>query len=46
MQSPNQLIPQNWAKKYFTIFAGQSLSIFGSGLVQFALVWYLTKQTG
>lgn len=46
MQNPNQLVPQKWAKKYFTIFAGQSLSIFGSGLVQFALVWYLTQQTG
>ncbi len=46
MKKPNQPVPPNWAKKYFTIFAGQSLSIFGSGLVQFALVWYLTQQTG
>jgi len=46
MQNLNQTIPKNWAKKYYTIFAGQSISIFGSGLVQFALVWYLTKQTG
>jgi len=35
-----------WARKYFTIFAGQAASLFGSGLVQFALVWYLTQQTG
>jgi MFS transporter, DHA3 family, macrolide efflux protein len=39
-------IPKNWAKKYYTIFAGQAFSIFGSGLVQFALVWYLTQKTG
>ncbi len=36
----------NWKPKFFTIFAGQSLSLFGSSLVQFALVWYLTQQTG
>ena len=36
----------NWKPKFFTIFAGQSLSLFGSSLVQFALVWYLTRQTG
>ncbi len=46
MQNSNPLIPRNWAKKYFTIFAGQSVSLFGSGLVQFALVWYLTQKTG
>ena len=36
----------NWKPKFFAIFAGQSLSLFGSALVQFALVWYLTRQTG
>ncbi|MEI7847620.1 MAG: MFS transporter, partial [Chloroflexota bacterium] len=36
----------NWKARFFTIFAGQSLSLFGSSLVQFALVWYLTRQTG
>ncbi len=35
-----------WKGKFFTIFAGQALSLFGSALVQFALVWYLTRQTG
>jgi MFS transporter, DHA3 family, macrolide efflux protein len=35
-----------WAKKFYTIFAGQAFSILGSGLVQFALVWYLTQKTG
>lgn len=35
-----------WKPKFFTIFAGQALSLFGSSLVQFALVWYLTRQTG
>jgi DHA3 family macrolide efflux protein-like MFS transporter len=36
----------NWKPRFFTIFAGQSFSLFGSALVQFALVWYLTQQTG
>ncbi len=36
----------NWKGKFFTIFAGQAFSLFGSALVQFALVWYLTQQTG
>ena len=46
MENSNHPPSSNWARKYFTIFAGQAASIFGSGLVQFALVWYLTKQTG
>jgi DHA3 family macrolide efflux protein-like MFS transporter len=37
---------KNWQAPFFTIFAGQSLSLFGSSLVQFALVWYITRQTG
>lgn len=37
---------KNWKAPFFTIFAGQALSLFGSSLVQFALVWYITRQTG
>jgi MFS transporter, DHA3 family, macrolide efflux protein len=36
----------HWKPKFFTIFSGQALSLFGSSLVQFALVWYLTQKTG
>lgn len=46
MKNPEYSIPEKWASRYYTIFAGQALSIFGSGLVQFALVWYLTQKTG
>lgn len=35
-----------WKKTFFLIWSGQAFSLFGSELVQFALVWYLTKQTG
>jgi len=35
-----------WKRTFFTIWGGQALSILGSQLVQFALIWYLTIQTG
>lgn len=37
---------QPWKTRFFTIWGGQALSILGSQLVQFALIWYLTVQTG
>ena len=46
MQNPEQPVPQNWATRFFTIFTGQTISLFGSSLVQFALIWYLTQKTG
>jgi DHA3 family macrolide efflux protein-like MFS transporter len=33
-------------KPFFTIWVGQAFSLLGSQLVQFAIVWYLTKTTG
>lgn len=36
----------NWRKPFFTIWVGQAFSLLGSSLVQFALIWYLTEQTG
>lgn len=35
-----------WKARFFTIWGGQALSLLGSQLVQFALIWYLTIQTG
>ena len=35
-----------WQKTYFFIWSGQAFSLLGSELVQFTLVWYLTKLTG
>ncbi|MEA3440955.1 MAG: MFS transporter [Chloroflexota bacterium] len=37
---------KNWAAPFFTIWTGQAFSLFGSRLVQFALIWWLTKTTG
>ena len=39
-------LPENWAPRFFTIWTGQAFSLFGSQLVQFALIWWLTQQTG
>ncbi len=38
--------PSNWTVPFFTIWTGQTFSLVGSGLVQFALVWWLTQTTG
>lgn len=39
-------IESGWAPKFFTVWTGQALSLVGSALVQFALVWWLTSRTG
>ena len=38
-------INNKWAIRYFTLWAGQALSLLGSQLVQFAIIWYLTAST-
>lgn len=37
---------KQWMKKFMPIWSAQLFSLLGSGLVQFALVWYLTQKTG
>ena len=39
-------IPENWKVRFFSIWTGQAFSLLGSALVQFALIWWLTKTTG
>lgn len=36
----------SWRRPFFTLWIGQAFSLLGSQLVQFALVWWLTKTTG
>jgi DHA3 family macrolide efflux protein-like MFS transporter len=36
----------NWKARFLTIWSGQAISLFGSRLVQFALIWWLTQETG
>ncbi len=36
---------RKWAVRFFTLWTGQALSLLGSQLVQFAIIWHLTKTT-
>lgn len=36
----------HWLRRFFSIWLGQAVSLFGSQLVQFALIWHLTQLTG
>ncbi|MCB2179715.1 MFS transporter [bacterium] len=42
--SVNDGVP--WKKRFFTIWIGQAVSLLGSQLVGFAVIWYLTVTTG
>ncbi len=35
-----------WKNRFFTIWGGQALSLLGSQLVGFAIIWYLTVESG
>ncbi|MBN1667282.1 MAG: MFS transporter [Anaerolineales bacterium] len=37
---------RRWKSAFFTIWGGQATSLLGSMLVQFALIWHLTVETG
>lgn len=39
------MIP-HWKQKFVTLWVGQALSILTSMVSQYALIWYLTDQTG
>ncbi len=41
----NQSTNQNWALRFIPLWLGQALSLLGSQLVQFAIIWYLTWET-
>lgn len=36
----------SWKKKLITIWSGQAFSLLTSAIVQFAIIWWLTKTTG
>ncbi len=41
----SDLISQKWLKKTAAFLTGQTISMFGSSLVQFAIIWYIAKTT-
>lgn len=40
------LSANQWKRNFFTIWTGQAFSQLSSSVLQFAIVWYLTDQTG
>jgi DHA3 family macrolide efflux protein-like MFS transporter len=44
MQAPSERA--NWKLPFFTIWIGQALSLLGSSAAQFALIWWITQETG
>ena len=46
MENNKYMVEGNWMKKFIPVWGAQIFSLLGSGLVQFALVWYITQQTG
>ncbi|MBS1248575.1 MAG: hypothetical protein MAG431_00127 [Chloroflexi bacterium] len=37
---------KRWKAPFYTVWSGQAISLLGSQLVQFALIWYITEETG
>jgi DHA3 family macrolide efflux protein-like MFS transporter len=46
MTTEEQFKDRNWRRPFFIMWVGQALSLLGSQIVQFALVWHLTRETG
>ncbi|MBN1565825.1 MAG: MFS transporter [Anaerolineae bacterium] len=44
--SASQTQDKSWVAPFFTIWGGQALSLVGSQVGGFALVWWLTQETG
>ena len=37
--------PPHWRRSFFTVIAGQTVSLLGSSAVQFSLIWWLASET-
>ncbi len=46
METAEKITESNWMRKFIPIWSAQIFSLLGSGLVQFALVWWITQKTG
>src|SRR5512133_604992 len=46
METAEKKMGQHWMRKFIPIWSAQIFSLPGSGLVQFALVWWITQKTG
>lgn len=45
MRKLNEHFRESWKKNIFLFLFGQTLSLFGSSLVQYAITWYITLNT-
>lgn len=48
METANEFVGKpyaHWTRRFFTIWSGQAISLLGSQVVSFAIIWYLTEQT-
>ncbi len=43
--NPENQVTGNWKPRFFSIWIGQALSLIGSALTQFVLLWWITKTT-
>ena len=39
-------VAHGWQRRFFIIWIGQAISLFGSSLAGFALIWWITQKTG
>ncbi|MEL7675620.1 MAG: MFS transporter [Chloroflexota bacterium] len=46
MEGTDSIQANRWKTPFFTIWAGQAVSLMGSGIARFALIWWLTEETG
>ena len=46
METREKTTDQHWMRKFIPIWSAQIFSLLGSGLVEFALVWWITQKTG
>jgi MFS transporter, DHA3 family, macrolide efflux protein len=45
MSTENHDLKENWLKNIFLFLSSQTISLFGSSLVQYAIMWYITLET-
>lgn len=46
MKDPQTFEVKNWRRNFFIFLSGQFLSGITSMVVQYSIIWYLTKTTG
>jgi DHA3 family macrolide efflux protein-like MFS transporter len=45
MESINNNVKENWLRNIVLFLTSQTISLFGSSLVQYAIMWYITLET-